>query len=66
MNLSSPRTGKGLDLSVCVGVGVGVQFTSTVALSSIDMQQPDVEMAVGCSGERLLSPKSGCSGRGSV
>ena len=48
---------------VCVCVRaracVRTMFTNTLALSSTDMQQPDVEMAVGCGGERRLSPRSG-------
>lgn len=40
-------------------VCVRMVFTNTLALSSTDMQQPDVEMAVGCGGERLLNPRSG-------
>ena len=44
---------------VCVCVCVRMFFTNTLALSSTDMQQPAVEMAVGCGGERLLNPRSG-------
>ena len=56
-DLSSSTAGKRVGLSVCVCVRK--IFTNTLALSSTDMQQLDVEMAVGCGGEILLNTRSG-------